>query len=408
MLAADANTSSHTCLPDRQWPLVASDDSESLLTESSRSSQIGLRTGTACLMPHDRYGPARRTLQIPPHIEQAVTDAVDGALETELGRRGLLLTAAELTAAAADAAHDGAQLLTAVLHRCYPIMQGSGAFTLEFEDDGAAARIETALAFGAAAARVVAREVADGAELLCAMFNLGIGLIDGLCDDEPRTGTALLDLLLGQDLAGAAERPRPRGWVRAAAPQRLVESPAPAFAVDVVEAFFETLHASYPQAAGLQLRNRVGAQLGAALHAERRSVTSSTEQTAREQLIEASRLTSVLPFEIIETLAAGEEAGRNHRAGTLLGEAMWKIDDLVDICEDARSGALNALLVATGETDDDVGAGLERMLSSPDLAEAASRAAENLHAALQPAGTERSRAFLSFVQRYAGIVAPDA
>jgi len=45
----------------------------------------------------------------------------------------------------------------------------------------------------------------------------------------------------------------------------------------------------------------------------------------------------VLPFEIIETLATGATTA----AGTDLGEAMWRIDDLVDLGRDASSGALN-------------------------------------------------------------------
>ena len=224
------------------------------------------------------------------------------------------------------------------------------------------------------------------------MFNLGIGLVDGLCDEDAETGGALLELVQGSDLAKAAEEPRARGWLRSTLPPVLAEDPTVAFTVDIIEAFFETLHAVYPDEAWLQQRRGVGSQLGAALEAERQSVIRSSDQTAREQLIECSRLTSVLPFQIIETLAGGDHARPTEpTAGTQLGEAMWLIDDLVDLCQDARSGSLNGVLLAAttgagrpGERD--VLAALERLLDSTDIACAAADAAEKLLAGLQLAG----------------------
>ena len=177
----------------------------------------------------------------------------------------------------------------------------------------------------------------------------------------------------GQDLAAASEPPRERGWLRAAVPPALAADPAAAFTVAIIEVFFETLHASYPDDAWLALRRGVGTQLCAALEAERQSVVRSPEGTTREQLIECSRLTSVLPFQIIETLACGAETPREPSAGTRLGEAMWRIDDLVDLCEDAHSGSLNGVLLAA--TPDagrrggrDLPAVLERLLTSTDIA----------------------------------------
>ena len=136
------------------------------------------------------------------------------------------------------------------------------------------------------------------------------------------------------------------------------------------------------------------------------------DATAREQLIECSRLTSVLPFQIIETLAGGADAPPSRRAGTLLGEAMWRIDDLVDLCDDARSGALNGVLLAATpdagvRSGRDLSAALERLLASTDIACAAAEAAERLLAGLQRCGgdaaDDHGRLFLYFVQRYAGI-----
>jgi hypothetical protein len=362
----------------------------------------------------------RRTVEIPARIGQAVSDAVAGHLATELGDRGLLLRADDFVAAEADAAQRGARLLTSVIDRCYPIgrQARATAFAFEFESERDAARIAAALAFGAVTAQVLGpgerhlEQNAESVELLCAMFNLGIGLVDGLCDEDAETGAALLELVHGQNLVKAAGEPRRRGWLRATLPPALAEDHTVAFTVDIIETFFETLHAVYPDDAWLQHRRRLGTQLVAALDAERQSVVRSIDGTARERLIACSRLTSVIPFQIIEALAGGNGAAIDRSRGTLLGDAMWRIDDLVDLCQDARNGALNGvLLAATDERGHDAVAAIERLLASTDIACAAHEAAESLLAGLQPPGGGRAtaqdhqptRAFLYFIQRYAGI-----
>ena len=357
-------------------------------------------------------------MEIPASIEQAIGDAVARRLETALGDRGLLLTVDGLRAAEAEAALCGVRLRTRLIHQCYPVSrQGNEALAIEFESERVAARLDGALAFGAATARVLVADRRDreqhagAAELLCATFNLGIGLVDSLCDEDAETGGALLELVRAQELAGTAEEPRGRGWLRATLPPALAGDPTAAFTVDVIEAFFETLHAVYPGDAWLPLRRGVGAQLEAALEAERRSVLPPADSASREQLVEWSRLTSVLPFRIIETLAGGDHAATEPTAGTQLGEAMWRIDDLVDLCRDARSGSLNGVLLAAAPAagrpgERDPLAALERVLASADIAGAAIEAAERLLAGLQPAGggdTAAGRLFLFFVQRYAGI-----
>ena len=318
-------------------------------------------------------------------LERAIGEAVARRLETELGDRGLLLDADELAAAEVEAAQRGARLLAGVVRLCYP---ASDEPAVEFDSERNAARIAAALAFGSATARVLAPggEPAEPVELLCAMFSLGIGLVDSLCDNAPETGAALLRLVEAQDLADAADEPRARGWLRATVPPALAADPTVAFTVEIIEAFYEALNASYPA----DLRRRAGAQLCAALEAERRSVARSAAETPREQLLESSRLTSVLPFEIVETLAGGDRG-----AGTQLGEAMWRIDDLVDLCQDARSGALNGVLLEAGS--------LERLLDSADISDAAREAAESLRAGLTHANVRDAVSFLCFVQHYAGI-----
>ena len=348
-------------------------------------------------------------MDIPARIEQAVSAAVTERLESVLGESGLLLSAVELTAAEAEALRQGSQLLGVVIDRCYPESRHAGA-TIEFDSDRTRARLAAALEFGAATARMLAPgELERPVGLLCAIFNLGIGLVDGICDEDALTGGALLELVQKQNLMQAAAERRPRGWLRVTLPTRFAEDHTVAFTVDVIEVFFETLHTVYPDDAWLPLRSGVGTQLDAALEAEHASVIGAKGSTDRERLIECSRLTSVLPFQIIETLAGGAAAQTEPSAGTLLGEAMWRIDDLVDLCQDARSGALNGVLLTT--TEQDGVAALECLLDSTELAQASSEAAENLLAGLPPANGGPAvgqsqvprTTFLYFIQRYAGV-----
>ena len=232
---------------------------------------------------HARRGPRVRGAEIPAPIERAVGDAVAHRLEAELGDRGLLLMADNLVAAEADAAQCGARLVISLIHRCYPITRQVGAeVALDFGGERGAARLQAALAFGAATARALAPDLRNpDVEFVCAMFNLGIGLVDGLCDEDAETGGALLALVNAHDLADAAEEPRARGWLRATLPPVAAGDPTAAFTADVIETFFEALHEVYPDDVW---RRRIGMQLGAALEAERASVAPSAD-AARDQLL---------------------------------------------------------------------------------------------------------------------------
>lgn len=362
-------------------------------------------------------------MEIPAPLERTVNDAVAHHLETELGNQGLLLTADGLSAAEAETAQLGARLQLCVMRRCYPISRYGQAPELEFESEHTADRLHAGLAFGSATARVLApdrrefAQPAESVELLCAVFNVGIGLVDSLCDEHPEAGVLLLELLERRDLRKIAEEPQGRGWLRATLPMRLAEDPTVAFTADMIEVFFELLHETYPDDARSQQRCGVGDQLGAALMAERRTVDRSADRTTRRQLIDCSRLTSVLPFQIIETLVRGHLASTEPSTGTQLGEAMWRIDDLVDLCQDARSGALNSVLLAaaTGagrpRERDRLGA-LEHLRTSTDIARVANEAADRLVAGLQGGrgrrdtriDPARTAPFLYFIQRYVGIM----
>lgn len=320
------------------------------------------------------------------NLEEAISRTVTDHLKAELGSRGLLLTPGREAAATADAVQRGRHLLSSALGVCYPDDDRAVAF----EGEEVATRLQGALAFGAATAALLSDRRTDGVDLLCSLFTLGVGLVDSLCDGDPDAGTRVLGVLQDRDMAEAAEESRRRGWLRGAVVPALALDPTVAFTVDVIEAFFETLHGAYAGDRWAPLRRDVGAQLQTALEAERRSVGWSAESASRQELIEWSRRTSVLPFEIVHALVGGAEPA----AATLLGEAVWQIDDLVDLCQDARAGALNAVLLGTS---------LDRLVETEDIARVAAEAAARLSAGLALApGAHAADRFILFIQRYAG------
>jgi hypothetical protein len=354
-------------------------------------------------------------------LRQLVDDEVRRSLQAQLGARGLLLTRPASKAATADAARSGAALLRRLLEVAYPevVREDRGSY-FHFADHHTETRIGLTLAFGAVTAElltplgVVAREGRAGAiDMSCATFNLGVGLVDGICDSSPQSGLRLLDAIQTADLVGAARERVVGRWLRVGLPPSLAADPSVQFAVRAIEAFFELLHSSFPGEAGSSVRDRVGARLAAALDAERQSVDRSGTPVGRDRLVECSRRTSVLPFQVIEDLATGNHALPPLTAGTLIGEAMWRIDDLVDLVQDVDSAALNGvLLTATAEpgcaADSDGEAALQRVIASQAIPVVAGQAAEYLQAGLiaAPGGTSDSdarRRFLSFVQRYAGL-----
>lgn len=323
---------------------------------------------------------------VPEHLEEAICCAVNDHLKAELGSRRLLLPPDRKAAATADAAQRGRRLLNSAVGVWYR----DDDRAVEFDGVESATRLQGALAFGAATAALLSDRSTDAVDLLCAMFTLGVGLVDSLCDGDADAGMQVLGLLQERDVARAAEESRSPGWLRDAVVPALALDPTVAFTVDVIEAFFETLHAVYAGEEWTPLRRDVGAQLEAGLEAERRSVGWSVAEASRQELVECSRRTSVLPFEIVQTLVGGAEPA----AATLLGEAVWQIDDLVDLCQDARAGALNSVLLGTT---------LDRLVDSDDIARVAAEAAERLSSGLALApGAHAADRFLLFIQRYAG------
>jgi hypothetical protein len=350
-------------------------------------------------------------LKIPRHLESAIDHAVIRHLETEFRDRGLLLSSADLTAAQDTTAALGRRLMTLLLKQCYPEADG---LAIEFERTGDIPRIGAALAFGAVVSRVFGSSVdypngsASVIEFLCGTFNLAIGLIDGVCDANAAAGERFLGHFRDADLIGAADGRRGPGWLHAHMPLTLAADDSVSFTVSVTEAFFENLHNIYAEEA--DVRRVVGGQLADALEAEAASVCHPFTALSAQRRVECSRATSVMPFEIIETITTAARVTATPSAATLLGEAMWRIDDLVDLTEDARSGALNAVLLKAfqrrGRHDSYDVADLRAVLDSSGIASAAAEAADRLRDGLSLAGIvsgDDRHAFLQFVQRYAGI-----
>jgi hypothetical protein len=345
-------------------------------------------------------------VDLPGEHREAIERAVADCLAAELRARGLLLPAARFAPAERTAESDGLRLLTSVIHRCYPLSEyDTQVVTVEFDSEAEASRVRSALAFGAATAELLMAPVEedrrDAVSILSAIFNLGIGLVDGVCDEDAGVGLRLLNLIDLGNMPETARHRRPRGWLRVELPAELESTPSVSFAADVVETFFATLHAVFPGDSWSYLRGQVGDQLAAALAAERSSLAAALGRQPPGELVGYSYATSVVPFEIVGTLAASEHAPA---AARFLGEAMWRIDDLVDLCDDAQTGALNAILL----TATDAGrSALEGLLASDHIARVAAEAANSLLRGLELAdghGNSRYRdVFLHFIARYAGI-----
>lgn len=359
-------------------------------------------------------------MEIPQQLRVAIIELVNDSLRAELDSRGLLLTRAAAFSATEEAERLGAALLLRLIIHLFPRVQPDGRATaIEFDNPDVTKRIALALTFGAVTARLLttpqpptdeSHDPDASLDLLCAMFNLGIGLVDGVCDGTPALGRQLLREIRASDVSAAARK----GWTRdrmlSALPTHLASDPTVVFTARVIEGFFDLLHSRHPVGHADSLRHRIGALMEQALEAESQSVCRTAGLGDVDQMVEWSRRTSVLPFQVIEHLATGAPNLAPVTAGTLLGEAMWRIDDLVDLADDAASGSLNAVLLnmrrqwGTASTPDV----LTKALTSGVIPLTAAHAVQLLDSGLAAAsgsgtpGEERD-VFVSFVQRYAGI-----
>jgi hypothetical protein len=353
---------------------------------------------------------------------RAFESDVRSALAHALGTRGLLLDSDAAAAAMAANRQTGRRLLGELLKHCYGVSPEHGA-SVRFGDDADATRVELAVAFGAVTGQLLAppdRARDPQIQLLCGAFNLGIGLIDGLCDRDAPIGLSLLEAVAGADVRGGTRRGWPAGRLVSRLPVGLLADSAALFVARVIEAVLELLQSVHPGVAGQRTRDEVGRLLLDALEAEVRSVAPRQGIAGLRQLRECSRRTSVLPFRIIEWLAtedlgaAGSEppATADPEAaamtpGVVLGEAMWRLDDLVDLVADLERGALNGILLdvpTANGPDPDRSAVLSELHDSGVVTMVAARAAELLaqsHGG--PGAVESWPGFLAFVQTYAGL-----
>ena len=325
-----------------------------------------------------------------------------------------------MSTAAAETERSGKALLRDLLTQLYPAARpGTVGSTIEFGTPEVAQRIERALSFGAVTARLLAPPRRGGDEpgasldLLCGTFNLGVGLVDGICDGSPAVGRRLLQQIRAADVLATARGQQTEGGVLAGLPAPLASDATVVFAGRVIDGFFEQLHSRDPDGQNDQLRRTVGTLMARALEAESQSICGTAAPDDAAKLVEWSRGTSVLPFQIIEHLATAGSELPPKTAGTLVGEAMWKIDDLVDLVEDAATGSLNAVLLPTVEqrSVDSRRGGLATVLTSGIIPRTAAQAVQALEAGVSSApgmGTDGGAcdAFLLFVQRYAGIADP--
>lgn len=318
------------------------------------------------------HSPARTS----DRARMSISETVRCALRAELHAHGLLLTDT-------DALKKAPEILPRVLALCFPEYDLTDQrVDVVFESVEERTRIEQALLFGWVTADVLTLGAPDErSQLLCALFNLGIGLIDSFCDADPCRGAELLELVQSLDLESTASGSWQERQMLGSLSAGAAADPTIAFTVRVIDAFFTVLHATHPP----PLTREVGRLLAQALAAEQRSVGRSGAGPA--ELLDASRNTSVLPFLIFATLVRGDI-----HAATHLGEAMWRIDDLIDLEIDAQSGALNGLLLG----------------GTPDRSriEAVARdAVDHLRAGLR---TADGRNLLCLVQRYAQIMPGDS
>lgn len=339
----------------------------------------------------------------------ALDRSIRQAVGRELKARNLAADPAEVAAALDVQRQRGTALLGALVAHCYGVEAGPGV-RVEFGDEADLERVVLALAFGDLTGRLLGSRTAGGVVppgLLAATFNLGIGLVDGLCDRDPTVGIPLLERVAEADLRAGAASGWPVGHLTTSLPTPLLASPAALFTARVIEAVIELLHEEYPGAAGAATRDGVGALLSDALAAERRSIAWRTE-SSRDSLLECSRATSVLPFRIIELLATGERDRVGRTSADLLGEAMWLLDDLADLVADLGDGALNGVILHARPAPGATGPAelAARLLESGTVAASAASAAELLGEGLaRSRGSDMDQAgFLAFVQAYVGPV----
>ncbi len=297
---------------------------------------------------------------IPPVLRFLVVHEAQTAFAATMASRGLTITpAARVAVVAAD--RTSGRRIAARLPAPAP---GSRVFGQHWRDQAV-----PVLGFGWGMTHVLAAHQslpcqAEAAEL-GAVLILGTAAVDQLLDGSRRRRDALLAVLNRDLLAAAAERDTGQ---RALAEASLTAAdPGVRYVLALVSAFFQRLqHCSLAE----DWYQRICDLLRQAYDAELRTISARPPEPPGDGILQAHLSARVLPLQVISAIQCGlrghacAESGHDKctRAAQLLGEVIAAVDDLADLCADARTGAVNSLLAQSA------GPGLAAEQRSPSRA----------------------------------------
>jgi hypothetical protein len=205
----------------------------------------------------------------------------------------------------------------------------------------------------------------------CGIFNFGISIFDLLHDAQPRLVATFSSLFDHDVLMRLHSDPSsPRALQEAA---NSCEEPEIRLLLQTIAAVYERLYALADDSPNGAF-SKTASLIAAAYAAETQSAACAMLPPSRR--LEISRAKSVLPFAIIDAIGAFRRSddgdALRHEMTNDIGTIFWLTDDLVDVVGDARSGALNSLLVhAAGKDTLSVAANLARLLEGDVIAETA-------------------------------------
>jgi len=213
-----------------------------------------------------------------------------------------------------------------------------------------------------------APSVSDTATLLGAVFNTGIALFDYLVD-ESTVGTDLFLAMSPAVVEGLLDS-QSNAQAELSRAARHASDPRLRLLLGIVAAFGtlaqELVRSSGNTAAGDELARCVGALF----EAERAVSRGRMSRHRADDLLDALETKSALPSSTLMQIARlGMPAShplppRAHDAATALGHIFWRVDDLVDLLADWRTGRPSALLLKAAEQATRRGG---RTLSDSDL-----------------------------------------
>jgi hypothetical protein len=239
----------------------------------------------------------------------------------------------------------------------------------------------------------------------CGIFNFGISIFDLLHDAQPRLVSGFASRFDRNVLLKLHSDSASPHSLRDSS--RACEEPEIRLLLQTIAGVYERLYglaADLPNGAF----TNVTSLLSAAYAAEMQS-SACASATAPERLA-ISRAKSTLPFAIIAAIGAlrrEHDADRTAHETLVndIGTIFWLTDDLVDVVGDARSGALNSLLVrAAGEAPLDVGSNLVRLIEGRTIVETVTAIRDALVRVRSVVGETDSQGTLCFDRLLASYV----